>query len=101
MSRTKLKDYCQTHGFNMVSPVRENVNGYKFVTCLHSDSPDQPENLYLGTRFGESVTKGQKLDLSMMFVTETTNAGGEVRMKLTDREGDAQATLLANGYDLI
>ena len=101
MARIALKAFCIQNGYNMVSPVRENTNGYKYITCLHSAAPGSPENIYLGQRFGESVTKGQKLDLSLMFVTEVTNAAGEQRMKLTDKNGDAQATLVANGYSLI
>lgn len=99
--RIKLKDFCTTHGYNMVSPVRANVNGYKYVTLLHSDDPGHPENLYLGQRYADTVTVGDKLPLADLFVTEVQNAGGEARFKLTDREGDATATLVANGYDMI
>jgi hypothetical protein len=87
-------------GFNMKSPVRANVNGYKYITLLHSDSPDQPENLYLGIEYGQSVNVGDKLTWDL-FVADTTNADNEHRFKLTNKEGDATATLVANGYDLM
>lgn len=98
MARLTLKDYCTTHGFNMVSKVRANTNGYKYVTLLHSDSPDLPENLYLGQRYGETVKVDDVLPINTLFVTEVLNANNETRFKLTDKEGDATATLIANGY---
>ena len=101
MPRIKLKDFCQTKGFNMVSPVRANVNGYKFVTLLHSEDPGNPENLYLGQRYGVTVTVGNKLPLGDLYVADVENATGEARFKLTDKNGDATATLVANGYDMI
>ena len=101
MARIKLKDFCSTKGYNMVSPVRENVNGYKYVTLLHSDDPGNPENLYLGQRYADTVKKDDKLPLADLFVTEVENAAGEARFKLTDKNGDATATLVANGYDMI
>lgn len=90
--------YCDSKGFNMVSKVRSNVNGYKYVTLLHSDSPDQPENLYLGQRYSETVKVGDSLPIGELFISETINAAGECRFKLTDKGGDARATLVAMGY---
>lgn len=101
MARIKLKDFCQTKGFNMVSPVRENVNGFKYVTLLHSDDPGNPENLYLGRRYADEVKVGDRLPLADLYVTEVENSQGESRFKLTDKNGDAAATLAANGYDMI
>lgn len=101
MPRMKLRDFCMTKGYNMVSKVRVNTNGYKYVTLLHSDDPGTPENLYLGQRYSETVKVDDKLPLGDLFVTEVLNADGETRFKLTDKNGDATATLVANGYDTI
>ncbi len=100
-NRTSLKDYCSSKGYNMASAVRANVSGYKYITLIDSSNPGEPENVYLGQRFGETVNVGDKLKASELWVVETTNAQGEMRLKLSDKEGDATETLIGMGYDLI
>lgn len=99
-SRKTVKAFAQEHNFNMVSKVRKNSSGYMYATFLSSDDPNHVENIYFGVRFAEEggYSEGDDLKLADLFVTETTNAAGEMRLKLTDKEGDAVATLTANGY---
>lgn len=96
--RNSLKSYCETKGYDMVSRVRANVNGYKYVTLIDSQNPGEPENLYLGQRYSETVEVNDSLPIGELFVSETLNAAGETRLKLTDKRGDARATLEAMGY---
>ena len=98
MARTKLTDFCASKGYNMASPVRANTNGYKYITLLDANDPGEPENIYLGVRYSESVKVGDKLPIRELFVAETLNATGESRLKLTNKEGNATAKLIANGY---
>lgn len=84
------------------SPVRENANGYRFVTIVDL-STMKAENTYfaksVATR-GELPEVGSKIDLSNWRMTETTNAAGELRMKLTNG-GDGVETLVGKkGYQL-
>lgn len=85
--RVTLKDYCTSKGYNIVSKVRTNTNGYKYVTLADRNDGGNSENLYLGQRYGEGIKDGDVLPINTLFVAETTNATGEVRFKLTDSEG--------------
>ena len=100
MARLAAIEFGKQNGFNMVSKVRANVNGYLYATFLSSQSPDSPENVYFGKRFAQEggYKVGDILKMAELFVTTIENAAGETRWKLTDKEGDAEATLVANGY---
>lgn len=87
MSRITLKDYCSTKGYNRVSKVRLNTNGYPYVTLICAKDTNTSENLYLGVEYGKTVSGGDILPIHELFVAETLNADGEVRMKLTNKEG--------------
>ena len=86
MSRIGLIDFAKQNGYNSASIVRTNTNGYKYVTLADSTT-GTTENIYLGTRFGETVAVGQTLKLTELFVTETENGLGEKRWKITDKSG--------------
>ncbi len=86
-SRISLKTYCQSKGYNRVGPVRINASGYKYVTLLDINNTGNLENLYLGTRYSETVEVDDKLPVADLWVTEVVNAEGELRMKLTDKSG--------------
>ena len=103
MARITAKEYAKQNGFNMVSKVRKNSSDYMYVTFLSSDDPNHVENVYFGVRFADEggYKVGDDLKIADLFVTDTVNAAGEARLKLTDKEGDAVATLTANGYQSI
>lgn len=96
--RAKIKDFCTSLGYNAVSKVRVNSNGYKYVTLANTTSGDT-ENIYLGIRFGETVEVSDRLDLDNTFVTQVENKNGELRYKVTDRSGEISAEKLAD-YDV-
>lgn len=103
MPRIKVKEFASQNGFNMVSKVRKNSSGYLFATFLSSDDPNHVENVYFGVRFSEEggYKEGDDLKVADLWVTQVENAQGESRWKLTDKEGDAVATLTANGYQTL
>ena len=100
MARITAIEFGKQNGFNMVSRVRENTSGYLYATFLIKESPDNAENVYFGKRFAQEggYKVGDVLNMPELFVTEVENAAGETRWKLTDKEGDAEATLIAKGY---
>lgn len=103
MARISAKEFAKQNGFNMVSKVRKNSSGYLYATFLSSDDPNHVENVYFGVRFSEEggYKEGDNLKINDLFVTQVENAQKELRWKLTDKEGDAVATLEANGYSHI
>ena len=103
MARITAKEYAKQQGFNMVSKVRKNTSDYLYVTFLSSDDPNHTENIYFGVRFASEggYKVGDDLKIADLFVTDTVNAAGETRLKLTDKEGDAVATLVNMGYQSI
>ena len=94
MSRIKLTTFASQNGYNAVSKVRANTNGYKYVTLADSETGNT-ENIYLGTRFSETVEVGEKLTLTELYVTETENSAGEKRWKITDKSGVISAEKMA------
>lgn len=98
-ARITLVDFCKQNGYNAVSKVRTNANGYKYVT-LADTTTSTVENLYLGTRYSETVEEGVVLPIRELFVTETENAEGEKRWKLTDRSSEMSAEKLVD-YQMI
>lgn len=100
MARLKVKEFASQNGFNMVSKVRKNTSGYLYATFLSSDNPNHVENIYFGVRFAEEggYKEGDDLKVADLWVTAVENAQSEARWKLTDKEGDAVATLTGKGY---
>ena len=95
MSRIKLTTFASQSGFNAISKVRKNTNGYLYVTMANTTTA-AVENIYLGERFAATVKVDDVLDLKSMYVADTTNAGGEQRFKVTDRSGEISAAKLAD-----
>lgn len=93
--RIALIIFAQSLGYNAVSKVRANTNGYKYVTLANTTN-GSTENLYLGTRYSETVDVDDVLPLKELFVTETENAQGEKRFKLTDKSGVISAEKLVD-----
>ena len=99
--RSTFLAMLQAWGFNSISRVRANSNGYLFITMVSTDNIGEAENIYFGRRASAAFSVGQMVDPSTLFCVETTNANGDVRWKLTDTEGDAVATLEAKGYQML
>lgn len=93
--RISLKIFCQSKGFNAVSKVRVNANGYKYVTLANTKTSDV-ENLYLGVRYSELVETGDVLPINDLWVNETVNAQNETRFKLTNSSGEMSAEKAAD-----
>lgn len=91
MTRKTLIAFAKEQGFNAVSEVRTNSNGYKYMTLLDSKTGNS-ENIYLGVRYAETVTAGTKVDPKTLFIQDTVNASGETRYKISDRSGEVSAT---------
>jgi len=91
MSRQTLIAFAKEQGFNAVSEVRANSNGYKYMTLLDSHTGNA-NNVYLGQRYAETVTVGQKINPATLFIQDTTNADGASRFKISDRSGEVSAT---------
>ncbi len=103
MARLTVKEFAVQNGFNMISKVRKNTNGYMFATFLTKEDPNHVENVYFGVRFAEEggLKEGDALPIGSLYVTDVENAAGEQRWKLTDRTGDNAATLASMGYSAI
>ena len=94
MSRQTLIAFAKEQGFNAASEIRENSNGYKYVTLLDSKTGNA-ENIYLGVRYAGTVATGTKVNPATLFIQDTVNAEGLVRYKISDRSGEVSATKMA------
>ena len=103
MARIALKAFASQNGFDMVSKVRVNANGYLFTTLLSKENPNHTENIYFSKRFQleGGYTEGDDLKVAELFVTDADNAKGEPRLKLTDKNTSAEDTLKSMGYQEI
>ena len=88
-------------GFDMMSSIRTNVNGYLFISFISSSDPNNVVSIWFGKEASSNFTAGSDVNPDAVFVTEVTNAAGEVRLKLTDKEGDAVATLESRGFKMV
>lgn len=84
----KLKAWMKNNGWTAISKVRTNTNGYPFATVVNEDG--EAENIYFSKRMaGEvGVDDSAKLWASDVIVRETTNAAGEMRLKLCSATGE-------------
>lgn len=103
MKRSNLVEYAQANGFNAISKVRSNTNGYLYITFIDMKNPDAVENIYATLGTSEVVVKDDQLDPTKYFIVNTTNEKGEPRIKFsqddgTEAEAKAEATLIARGY---
>lgn len=96
-----LVQYALGNGYNAISKVRANSNGYKYVTMIDTKDPSIVENVYFGREASELVSVDETLDYKAWFAADTINAQGEARIKLTNKEGDAEKTLISMGYTLL
>jgi hypothetical protein len=88
MARISFASYCTNTGVTTVCPsVRENTNGYPFITVLRGNVA---ENIYFGIDASSEVSLGQdtKSIAKNLFVVDTINAGGESRTKLSFKNAD-------------
>jgi hypothetical protein len=92
MTRTSFKSFCASTGVTAVSPVRSNTNGYPFVTILRGN---EAENLYFSINASSDVSDGQDIKsiANDLFVTDTINATGEPRQKLSFRGNSAYTNI--------
>lgn len=78
-----LKDAVLAGLVTAFSPIRENVNGYKFITFLNGQSAT---NVYLGRKSADKMEEGDSLTkelASQAMIVLSTNAEGELRVKLS------------------
>ena len=85
MNTTSVKEYCTKHGIQRISAVRENENGYKFMTFVDLDN--MSENMYFSKNASERVNVGDApAIIKDAFIAETENEAGEERLKITFTE---------------
>ena len=70
------------------------MNKYPFVTLLCAEDGGVSENLFLSKNYAAQVSEGDELPIRELFVAETTNDAGELRMKLTNNGGAVSAEKL-------
>lgn len=78
-----LKDAVMGSHVSAFSPVRENTNGYKFITFLKDR---KATNVYLGRKSAEKIEVGATLNkeiASTAVIVLSTNEAGEQRLKLS------------------
>ena len=90
-----IKEFAKAQGFGIMSKVRENTNGYKFVTLVKLDKDgnalsDGAENIYLSIALAEESQVGEKL-ASDLPVKEVQNEAGETRIKICSAGGEYDA----------
>jgi hypothetical protein len=84
-----------------VSAVRENENGYRFITVVNGN---RASNIYLGQKSanqveeGDILTKEQMLGAEFVLATNDATRGSEQRIKLS-LAGASDYTNLANIFD--
>lgn len=87
-----LIEFAKANGFKSVSKVRENKNGYKFVTLMKEGGGEgSAENIYfskalsLELETGHVLTSEERADLR---TAEVENEAGEARIKIIGTGGD-------------
>jgi hypothetical protein len=104
MSRKTLKNWAKEQGFNLASPVRANTNAFLYITLINTERIDEAQNIYLAKSFVERSDPkvGDRLNTSEVFMSFVEYTDGRPsQWKITDKEGDGTATLIANGYEAI
>lgn len=83
MESISIKEYCQENSIQRLSNVRENTNGYKYVTFV--DANNEAENIYFTKNSSDSVSVGDspKSLVDAFILPEVTNEAGETRKKIT------------------
>lgn len=97
LKTTTVKDFMVNNGFVSVHrEVRENQNGYPFITFINADN--KAENIYFSKGGAEMVAAGEMITKELIAkfqVAETTNAAGEPRIKLV-RKGSGERLELSD-----
>lgn len=85
-----IKDFCAQKGIISIVPVvRENENGYPYITFMNKEN--KGENIYFSKNTSKDVALGMpvtKALLSNYQIGITTNAQGEERVKLVTKRVD-------------
>lgn len=85
-----VKDFCAQKGITGYVPVvRENENGYPYITFMNKEN--KAENIYFSKNTSKGVALGMPVTKSMMSnyqIGITTNAKGEERVKLVTKRAD-------------
>lgn len=86
MERSTFKSFIAAQGITAVAPaIRQNTNGYPFITVLRGSGPESAENIYFSVKASAEVSEGQavKSIAKDLYVVNTLNAAGEARTKLS------------------
>lgn len=78
-----VKDFVVSNGFEVHDEVRENTNGYPYVTFI--DRNNEAENIYFSKEASKQVKAGDRIAKGFFnpyLIAETTNAAGEKRIKI-------------------
>lgn len=97
ITKNPVKDFMSSKGYDLVSPVRANANGYLFVTFLDSKNPKDAENIYLSVKSAKTMAVDKTIDRNWSVVSYVTDEGAP-RVKLTNSGEDARETLMNRGY---
>src|SRR5574343_1368811 len=84
MKKVSLKSLYKQGKISSFSEVRENENGYPYLTIILKEGSSQ--NLYFGQRSAENVVVGQKLTAEQLLsaeVVQSVNKNGDIRFKLS------------------
>lgn len=85
MQTQSLKSFIAATGVTAVFPaIRQNSNGYPFITVLRGSGDANAENIYFSIKASAEVSEGQQLKsiAKDLLVSNTVNAAGESRLKL-------------------
>ena len=86
MERSTFKSFVAAQGITAVYPsIRQNTNGFPFITVLRGSGPDSAENIYFSVKASAQVAEGQavKSIAKDIYVVNVENAAGEARTKLS------------------
>jgi hypothetical protein len=89
MDKISIQDFAKAKGFIEINKtIRTNTNGYPFVTFINAKN--EAENVYFSKGASAQVAEGGNFfDVAKDYeIGETTNAEGEVRVKLCRKGGD-------------
>jgi uncharacterized protein YbcV (DUF1398 family) len=88
MNLITIKEFAQQRQMVQIVPrVRENINGYPYITFIDKDN--HAENIYFSKGTGSTVAAGNVVDKALMSklqIAFTKNDAGEERIKLVSNE---------------
>lgn len=84
METISIQEFVTSNNFTSINEcIRVNINGYPFVTFINADNV--AENVYFSKSESEKVIEGTVITMEMLkswSIATTTNAAGELRMKI-------------------